>query len=129
MGTGLSTLDNKHSGRNFSVTVEVQDIAVKVAGSDERRAGVLTILYWPDARLLEHHSVHEVVERWAASPLSEVLRRYSEFLDLFGNFRGFVEFFLLQVIVTDDFQSVRLFSAFNDLQSSPLRRVKKLIRP
>jgi hypothetical protein len=54
------------------------------------------------------------------NPLSKVLDRYSKFFDLFESFKGFVEFFLLEDIVADDFQSVKIFSTFNDFQSSPL---------
>lgn len=55
-----------------------------------------------------------------ASPLSEALERYSEFFGLFMDFRGFVEFFLLQDIVASDFASVRFLTPFDDFQSSPV---------
>ena len=54
------------------------------------------------------------------SPLSETLERYSEFFRLFGDFRGFVEFFLLQDMVNSDFTGVQFFSPFDDFHSSPL---------
>lgn len=43
------------------------------------------------------------------SPLFKVLSRYSDFFDLFVNFRGYVEFFLLQDLVSVDFQSIQFF--------------------
>jgi hypothetical protein len=53
------------------------------------------------------------------SPLSAVLARYADFFQLFGNFRGYVEFFLLQDIV-DEGGAVRFFAAFNGFQASPV---------
>jgi hypothetical protein len=58
--------------------------------------------------------------RGKQSPLSKVLERYSDFFNLFGSFQGFVDFFLLQDIVSEDFQSVKMFSDFDDFTSSPL---------
>ena len=54
------------------------------------------------------------------SPLSDVLGRYADFFRLFGDFRGYVEFFLLQDLVTDDFSAVKFFSPFDNFQSSPV---------
>jgi hypothetical protein len=54
------------------------------------------------------------------SPLSETLERYNEFFRLFGDFQGFVEFFLLQDMVNSDFTAVRFFAPFEEFQSSPL---------
>jgi hypothetical protein len=48
------------------------------------------------------------------SPLSDTLERYAEFFELFGDFRGYVEFFLLQDLVTDDCSAVKFFLPFND---------------
>ena len=48
------------------------------------------------------------------SPLSELLERYADFFALFHDFRGYVDFFLLQDLVTDDCSNVRFFSPFND---------------
>ena len=36
------------------------------------------------------------------SPLGETLARYRDFLALFEDFRGYVEFFMLQDLVSDD---------------------------
>ncbi len=55
-----------------------------------------------------------------ASPLSDVLARYSNFLDLFHDFSGYVEFFLLQDMVTDDFSTVKFCAPFDDFESSPV---------
>jgi hypothetical protein len=49
------------------------------------------------------------------SPLARVLLRYADFFALFGDFRGYVRFFLLEDLVTDDY-SVRFFMPFDDFQ-------------
>jgi hypothetical protein len=48
------------------------------------------------------------------SPLSDTLERYADFFALFRDFRGYVDFFLLQDLVTDDCSAVRFFLPFND---------------
>ena len=47
-----------------------------------------------------------------AFPLAVTLTRYTDFFALFGDFRGYVDFFLLQDLVTDDYSTVRFFSPF-----------------
>lgn len=54
------------------------------------------------------------------SPLSAVLARYDDFFRLFGDFRGYVEFFLLQDLVSPDFSSVRISAPFDDFAGSPI---------
>jgi len=54
------------------------------------------------------------------SPLSDTLKRYADFFDLFENFRGYVEFFLLHDIVTEDLSTVKFFAPFDDFKISPL---------
>jgi hypothetical protein len=54
------------------------------------------------------------------SPLTVVLQRYADFFELFGNFRRYVEFFLLQDIVNGDFSKVKFFTPFVDFAASPL---------
>ena len=54
------------------------------------------------------------------SPLNGVLGRYSAFFDLFGDFRGYVEFFLLQDLVTENCSAVRFFTPFENFTTSPL---------
>lgn len=50
------------------------------------------------------------------SPLSDCLARYGDFFDLFNDFRGYVDFFLLRDLVTDDYQIVKFFMPFNDFK-------------
>ena len=47
------------------------------------------------------------------NPLGKTLARYADFFKLFEDFRGFVDFFLLQDLVTEDFSEVRFMMPFN----------------
>lgn len=55
-----------------------------------------------------------------SNPLAETLKRYADFFGLFEDFRGYVEFFLLQDLVTDSFSRVKFFLPFDDFNTSPL---------
>jgi hypothetical protein len=55
-----------------------------------------------------------------SSPLSETFERYSDFFELFVDFKGYVEFFLLQDLVAEDFSSVRFHIPFTSFDNSPL---------
>lgn len=48
------------------------------------------------------------------SPIRDVFARYSDFFKLFGDFRGFIEFFLLQDAVTVDCDAVIFCAPFDD---------------
>jgi hypothetical protein len=50
------------------------------------------------------------------SPLGETLERYRGFFALFEDFEGYVDFFLLQDLVTDDCSAVRFFMPFDDFK-------------
>jgi hypothetical protein len=54
------------------------------------------------------------------SPLSDTLARYADYFQLFGDFQGYVEFFLLEDLVTEDCAAVRFFLPFEGFSSSPL---------
>ncbi len=56
------------------------------------------------------------------SSLGETLARYRDFLTLFEDFRGYVEFFMLQDLVTDDCCAVRFFMPFDDFNSPSVPR-------
>ena len=60
-----------------------------------------------------------------ASPLTEVFTRYGDFFALFENFKGYVEFFLLQDLVSDDFSEVKFLHLFD--VSWPTRPLPKTI--
>jgi len=51
------------------------------------------------------------------SPLSETLERYRNFFDLFGDFGGYVDFFLLQDLVDETRSAVEFFMPFDDFNS------------
>jgi hypothetical protein len=51
------------------------------------------------------------------SPLRDTLARYSDFFELFEDFRGYVDYFLLQDLVTKDYSAVNFFTPFNDFVS------------
>lgn len=57
--------------------------------------------------------------RRESSPLAEALARYTDFFALFGDFRGYVEFFLLQDLVTEDSAAVRFFLPFEGFRVTP----------
>jgi hypothetical protein len=59
------------------------------------------------------------------SPLKKTLERYADYFRLFQNFRGFVEFFLLEDIVQDDFSAVKIFTPFDDFKTSPIPSTMK----
>lgn len=54
------------------------------------------------------------------SPLSDTLARYEDFFRLFGDFRGYVGFFLLQDFVTNDCSMVKFMVPFDDFSQSPI---------
>jgi hypothetical protein len=54
------------------------------------------------------------------SPLAPTLSRYADFFALFGDFRGYVSFFLLEDLVTDD--SVKFFMPFDDFRPPSVPR-------
>jgi hypothetical protein len=55
-------------------------------------------------------------------PLGETLARYGDFFALFKDFRGYVEFFMLQDLVTNDCSEVRFFMSFDDFNAPSLPR-------
>ncbi len=54
------------------------------------------------------------------SPLSETMGRYAKFFDLFESFQGYVEFFLLQDLVSDDGAEIRFLLPFDNFQRTAL---------
>ena len=54
------------------------------------------------------------------SPLYSDLARYDQFFRLFIDIKGYVDFFLLQDLVVDDFSAIRFFTPFDNFVSSPL---------
>lgn len=54
------------------------------------------------------------------NPLAETLLRYSAFFDLFESFKNYVQFFLLQDLVTPDGASVEFLTPFRSFDDPPL---------
>lgn len=64
--------------------------------------------------------------RGEQSPLSATLSRYADFFSLFGDFRGYISYFLLQDLVSDSSsEEVQFFLPFDDFQASPLPRSRE----
>ena len=63
---------------------------------------------------LECIRLHYLGER---SPLGDTLARYKDFFALFSDFRGYVEFFLLQDLVTEGYSSVTFFMPFDEFRT------------
>ncbi|AIZ55953.1 hypothetical protein Mpt1_c00460 [Candidatus Methanoplasma termitum] len=63
----------------------------------------------------------ECIRRWyigEKNPLRDCFDRYTDFFRLFTDFRGYVEFFLLDDIVDED-ENVRFWLPFRDFGSTP----------
>ena len=58
------------------------------------------------------------LDEW--NPLRDVFARYADFFELFVDFRGFVEFFLLQDAVTVDCDAVIFSAPFEDFTTSAI---------
>jgi hypothetical protein len=54
------------------------------------------------------------------SPLHAVLTRYSDFFDLFGSFKGYSDFFLLQDLLINDGTMINFFVNFDGFEDRPL---------
>lgn len=54
------------------------------------------------------------------SPLAANLGLHETFFSLFGDFRGYVDYFLLNDLVSDDYMSIRFHKEFDDFQGTPL---------
>jgi len=55
-----------------------------------------------------------------SSPLAEVLARYADFFGLFGDFAGYVDFFLLQDLVDEGVPTVKFWLPFEDYAGPPV---------
>lgn len=55
-----------------------------------------------------------------SSPLFETFKRYDTFFKLFVDFEGYINFFLFQDFVTEDYESVLIAPPFDDFESSPV---------
>lgn len=60
--------------------------------------------------------------RGERSPLTDPLNRYRNFFDLFRDFAGYVEHFLLEDLVTADAAEVRFLTVFDDFKTPAVPR-------
>lgn len=58
----------------------------------------------------------------APSPLAGTISRYRDFFDLFVDFRGYVDFFVLQDLVDRDGSQVDFFMSFDDFKGPSVPR-------
>jgi hypothetical protein len=55
------------------------------------------------------------------NPLDETLKANANFFNLFGSFSGYVDFFLLQDLVTPDYAQIKFFTDISNIfENSPL---------
>ena len=89
----------------------------------DRRPGALTV---NQARGFSHHIEDrfdltlECIRRFYLgedSPLAKTLTTYRDFFDLFGDFRGYADFFLLQDLLASDYSGVRFFIPFREFNA------------
>lgn len=59
------------------------------------------------------------------SPLADCLNRYADFFKIFKDFKGYVDFFLLQDLVTEDYSEIRFFIPFNNFKNDNLPDTKE----
>lgn len=62
------------------------------------------------------------------SPLAETLDRYKDFFALFEKFNGYVDFFLLRDLVSENRSAVNFFTPFQDFETPPLPRTIEAYR-
>ena len=55
-----------------------------------------------------------------ASPLRDTLQRYSNYFSLFKDFKGYIDFFNLQDLVSDNYSSIKYYIPFNGFDNNPL---------
>lgn len=54
------------------------------------------------------------------SPLYDCLLRYKDFFDLFGDFKGYADFFLLQDMVTEDYSDILYWKPFSNFDTDAM---------
>ena len=59
------------------------------------------------------------------SPLGATLSRYSNFFSLFNDFKGYIDFFLLQDLVTSDYAKINFHLSHNCFEDDPLPKSKE----
>lgn len=52
--------------------------------------------------------------------MNEVLNKDDEFFKLFNDFKGYVDFFYLNDLVTEDYNNIKFYIEFDNFNRSPL---------
>ena len=60
------------------------------------------------------------LRRWGSEPVGSGAGAVLDFFELFSDFRGYVDFFLLQDLVTADYSERRFCAPFLSFDESPL---------
>ncbi len=66
---------------------------------------------------LECIRIHYINE---SNPITDTIKRYKEFFDLFMNFKFYCEYFFLQDLVSADYSKIEFFLPFDNFQTNPL---------
>jgi hypothetical protein len=138
-------LSSDRAATSFSKRKSVKDIILQIPKAEtdkfyQIRNTIGGILIWPSNRIDKKMTINgargfnakiadrfdltiECVRRYYLnidSPLTETFKRYADFFALFGNFKGFINFFLLQDIVSIDYSMVKIATNFNDFEFSSI---------
>lgn len=142
---GLFLLSSDTIHRTFARHLKMQHI-VSALPTEDREAALRRgyrmggMILFPGVRIDRKHTINqargvnrkledrfdlalECIRRFYAgqpSTLGAVLERYADFFALFGSFQGYVDFWLLQDLVTDDYSAVKFWSDFDEFAGSPL---------
>lgn len=54
------------------------------------------------------------------SPMTECLNGYSDFFELFYDFKGYIDFFFFQDLVTENYKEIKFLYPFNDFEGNSL---------
>ena len=60
------------------------------------------------------------------SPLTDVLERNANFFKLFSDFKGYVDYFLLQDLVEGDYEAIKFWSSFDNFETAALPKDKEV---
>lgn len=55
-----------------------------------------------------------------SSPMTNTLNRYGRFFEIFGDFKGYIDFFLLHDLVTTDYTKVNIAPPFINFETQPI---------
>jgi hypothetical protein len=89
----------------------------KYEQSINQRRGTLAVLHDRFDLTLECIRLHY---QNADSPLADVLGRHKDFFDLFNDFPGYVDFFLLNDLVESDYSTIRFWKDFHGFDGDSL---------